>query len=236
MNRSLIALCTVFWPSTVLAEDVVVAVASNFLTTAETMVAAFEQETGHSVILEFGATGLLFAQINSGAPFDVLLAADAMRPAELLADGRASAVATYAVGSLVLLASEPVEVETLSDTLAGEPVALADPILAPYGNAAISTMERLGLDTATFQPLLVENAGQVASIFASGQAAYAFAAASSVSETEAAHVLDLEEVAPPIRQDAALLSPENPAASAFWEWLLSESGRAIIAEAGYRLP
>ncbi|MEM8803864.1 MAG: molybdate ABC transporter substrate-binding protein [Pseudomonadota bacterium] len=236
MNRSWIACFAVLWPSSVVAEDVVVAVASNFLSTAEEIVAEFEAETGHDVMLEFGATGLLFAQINSGAPFDVLLAADATRPAELVASGQASDVATYAVGSLVLLASEPVSIDTVADVIAGETVALADPILAPYGNASIVTMERLGLDTATFQPVLVANVGQVASIFAAGDAAFAFAAASSVAELAPEHVLELEEIAPPIRQDAALLSPENPGAAAFWDWLFSERGRASIAKAGYRLP
>lgn len=236
MKRPFITLCALFWSSAVFAEDVVVAVASNFLSTAETMVAEFEEETGHDVILEFGATGLLYAQINSGAPFDILLSADAIRPADLLASGRASAIETYAVGSLVLLASEPVEADTVADAVAGETVALADPILAPYGNAAIATMERLGFDTSTFQPVLVANVEQVASIFAAGDAAFAFAAASSIAEIGAEHVLDLEEIAPPIRQDAALLSADNAGAAAFWDWLFSERGRAVIAEAGYRLP
>ena len=120
MKTRLIALFSLFWPSTVLAEEVVVAVASNFLSTAETIVAEFEEETGHDVILEFGATGLLFAQINSGAPFDILLAADATRPAELATSGRASETGTYAVGSLVLLATEPVSVDTVADVIAGE--------------------------------------------------------------------------------------------------------------------
>ena len=236
MKTRLIALFSLFWPSTVLAEEVVVAVASNFLSTAETIVAEFEEETGHDVILEFGATGLLFAQINSGAPFDILLAADATRPAELATSGRASETGTYAVGSLVLLATEPVSVDTVADVIAGETVALADPILAPYGAAAIATMERLSLDTATFQPLLLQNVSQVAAAFATGEASFAFAAASSMSELAPEYALELEQIASPIRQDAALLSPNKIGAAAFWDWLFSERGRASIAKAGYRLP
>ena len=80
------------------------------------------------------------------------------------------------------------------------------------------------------------NVDQVASIYASGEASFAFAAASSVADIAPEYVLDLEAVAPPIRQDAALLSPGKPGAVAFWNWLFSETGRATIAEAGYRLP
>ena len=47
----------------------------------------FAANSEHSVELAIGSTGLLYAQILQGAPFDVLLAADRDRPERLVLDG-----------------------------------------------------------------------------------------------------------------------------------------------------
>lgn len=229
------ALLVLVWGHGAVAEEVTVAVASNFLTTAEKIASAFEAETGHEVVLSNGATGLLYAQIVNGAPFDVFLSADEERPGLLLADGRALETQTYAIGTLVLVSREPVTIETAGDVFPGKTAALADPTVAPYGRAATRAMERLGLDTATFRPVMVANVGQVASIFATGNADLAFVAASQLDRVTAPHVLRLDGVAPEIRQDAALLS-EEPAARAFWDWLARPETVAMIAADGYETP
>ena len=59
-----------------LADDVQVAVAANFSAPMQAIARAFEQSSGHRVIAAYGATGQFYAQINNGAPFEVLLAAD----------------------------------------------------------------------------------------------------------------------------------------------------------------
>lgn len=212
------------------------AVASNFLTTAEEIARVFEADTGHTMVVSHGSTGLLYAQISAGAPFDVLMAADAERPAQLVKDGKALKVGTYALGRLVLVGREDFTKDSVKDDFAGRTVALADPTVAPYGRAATVAMERLKLDTATFRPVLVSNVGQVASIFATGNADFAFLAAAQLPLLNPAHVVDLEGIAPTIRQDAALLSSDNPAADAFWDWLFSDKGRTLIEAAGYALP
>ncbi|WP_461522031.1 substrate-binding domain-containing protein, partial [Porticoccus sp.] len=54
-----------------LAEDVSVAVASNFTAPMREIAAAFEQQSGHRAILAFGSSGKLYAQIHNGAPFQL---------------------------------------------------------------------------------------------------------------------------------------------------------------------
>lgn len=218
------------WAALASAGEVRVAVASNFLTTAEDIAIAFEDATGHTVSLSHGSTGLLYAQIEAGAPFDVYLAADAQRPGRLAETGRSLATGTYAIGRLALVSRVPVTLETVGEAVAGRTVALADPTVAPYGLASTRAMERLGLDTATFRPVLVANVGQVASVFVSGNADFAFVAVAQLPRLGAPHVLELDGIA--VRQDAALLS-DTEAARAFWEWLFSPESRALIAEAGY---
>lgn len=229
---SVIAVC---WGTIASAGEVTLAVAANFLVTAETLGEAFEAETGHTVVISHGATGLLYSQIVSGAPFDIFLAADEERPARLLAEGRAIEVRTYALGQLVLASRVPVTVETAAEAMAGTTVALADPTVAPYGRAATRAMERLGLDTATFRPVLVTNVGQVASVFRTGNADFAFVARSQAERLAAPYVLDLGGIAPEIRQDAALLS-DDEAVRAFWDWLASPAAAEVIAGDGYGLP
>lgn len=219
-----------------MAEDVVLAVASNFLQTAETLATAFEAETGHSVTVEHGSTGVLFAQIGGGAAFDIFLAADTERPAALASEGVALETATYAIGSLALASRLPLTRDDASEAFAGQTVVLADPILAPYGKAATRAMEGLRLDTATFRPVLVANVGQVADVFRNGDAQIAFVAQSSLASLAAEHVLDLDGITPPLTQDAALLARDNPAATALWSWLFSDAAQAMIASAGYDLP
>ena len=66
------------------SEDVLVAVATNFAVVAERLEIDFETSSGHDLRLVSGSTGKLYAQIVSGAPFEVLLAADQGRPARLV--------------------------------------------------------------------------------------------------------------------------------------------------------
>ncbi|MDJ0639319.1 MAG: molybdate ABC transporter substrate-binding protein [Paracoccaceae bacterium] len=235
MRRWVFAFIAVIWSGAALAGEVTVAVASNFLTTAQKIGAAFAEETGHSVTLSNGSTGLLFAQISNGAPFDVFLSADQERPARLLADGRAIDVQSYAVGGLALISREPLAAEDAPAAFAGKTVALADPTVAPYGRAATRAMERLRLDTATFRPALLANVGQVASIFQTGNADFAFVAVAQLNRIDAPQVLLLDGIAPEIIQDAALLS-DAEAARAFWDWLARPETAELIVADGYARP
>ena len=238
MKRWFWTLTLCLWGAGALAEEVTLAVASNFLTTAKELSGVFSAQTGHDVVISHGSTGQIFAQIDKGAPFDVFLSADAQRPADLLANGRALSVKPYALGRLVLVSAQPITRETATEAVVGKTVALADPTVAPYGLAATRAMEGLSLDTATFRPVLVANVGQVAAVFSTGNAEMAFVSSAQLPALNAAHVLDIEGLYGEIAQDAALLTraADNPAAQEFWEWLTSDAAQALIEEAGYILP
>lgn len=221
----------------VFAGEVLVATASNFVAAAEELAAAFMEGSAHEVVVSHGSTGALYAQIVSGAPFDVFLSADAVRPARLAEAGLTKAVRPYAFGRLVLVSRAPVDLEAAAEAFQGARVALADPMVAPYGAAAVATMETLGLDTGTFQPLLVTNVGQVATLFVTGNADLAFLAEGQVPFLGAAVVTPLDGRHPPIRQDAALMrrADGNDAAEAFWAFLASPEAGEIIVANGYDL-
>ena len=223
----------------VLAESVHVAVAANFVEVAEQLATLFKAQTGHDVIYSFASTGQLFTQISQGAPFEVFLAADDERPAKAVAEGFGveGTVFTYAIGQLALY-SASLELSDGAAVLAREDfdkLAIADPATAPYGQAAIETLDRLGL-IETIAPKFVtgENITQTLQFVQSGNAELGFVAASQVLG-EAGVWLVPESFHEPIRQDAVSLKAgaSNPAAQAYLGFLTSKDAREIIESAGY---
>ncbi len=117
------ALFAALWAGVSSAGEVTVAVASNFLSTAEKIAAAFTAETGHEVLLSNGSTGLLYVQIVNGAPYDIFLSADEERPARLLNEGRARDTRPYAIGAIALVSKFPVDPEDAQVACEGTTVA-----------------------------------------------------------------------------------------------------------------
>jgi len=227
------------------AAEVTVAVAANFAAPMHKIAAAFERDSGHRVVLAFGATGKFYAQIRQGAPFQVLLAADEATPARLAQEGFGSADSrfTYAIGRLALWSRQSGVVDAQGQVLRDgrfDRLALADPKLAPYGAAAEQTLDRLGL-LAKLRPKFVQgnSIAQAHQFVATGNAALGFVALSQLMvdgriRTGSAWVVPAELHAP-LRQDALLLKrgQGQPAAIALLAYLRSEPARAILRGYGY---
>ena len=227
------------------ADEVQVAVAANFTAPMQKIAAEFEKDTGHKAQLAFGATGKFYAQINNGAPFGILLAADDTTPEKLAKEGKGVADSrfTYAIGTLVLWSPKAGYVDDKGEVLKTgdyKHIAIANPKLAPYGLAAMQTLGKLGL-TAQVQPKIVqgENIGQTYQFAASGNAQLGFVALSQVMEDgrlrEGSAWVVPEAMHEPIRQDAIVLNSakDNAAAKALMEYLKGDKARAIIKSYGY---
>jgi molybdate transport system substrate-binding protein len=224
-----------------------IAVAANFLSTLQQLEHEFEGATSHEVTLIAGSTGLLYAQVRNGAPFDILLAADQLRPRQLAYDGFGAGenVFTYAVGRLALWSADAdrVDEQTLSD-LSAEPIrwlAIAEPKIAPYGVAAQQTLEHLGA-WETLQSRLVkgQNVAQAFAMADTGNAELGFVSLAQVLARggSSSYVIVPDVAHEPIRQDAIVLrrADGNPAAADFVEYLQSRQAAAIIERSGYRFP
>jgi molybdate transport system substrate-binding protein len=222
------------------ADEVSVAVASNFAAVAEELGAAFKAETGHEVILSSGATGGLYTQITQGAPFQIFFSADDRRPAQAVTEGFgvAGTVVTYAVGKLVLY-SPSIDVTDGAVVLQQggfQHIAIADPATAPYGAAAVKTMESLGVDAVLKDKLVTgENITQALQFVESGNAEIGFVALSQVIGRGGNQWLVPSDLYAPIIQEAVLLKPgeQSDAAKAFLAFVQSDAGRAIIETYGY---
>ena len=79
----LLTLLVILAPGQSCADEIRVAVASNFRDAMSALASQFERESNHQVTLIFGSSGKQFAQIRNGAPFDAFFSADSTRP-ELL--------------------------------------------------------------------------------------------------------------------------------------------------------
>ena len=238
LRRFLSCVICAFLPLPAVAEEALVAVAANFLTTAESLAARYEAESGHRIVVTHGATGQLYAQILNGAPYDIFLSADERRPALLDEQDRASERRTYALGQLSLISKAELDLSGASSAFEGKTVALADPTVAPYGLASTSAMEDLRLDTSTFRTVLLSDVGQVASVFATGNADFAFVAKSLLPVINPPFATDMSGRHPPIRQDGVLLlrAADNEAATGFWTFLKGDAAQDLIEDAGYGLP
>lgn len=227
-------------PVPVLADEVKIAVASNFTAPMKEIVAGFEKASGHRVLASFGSTGKLYAQIRHGAPFEALLAADAKTPARLVEEGLASDAFTYAIGRLVLWSADEDLVDGAGQVLAAggfDKLAIANPKTAPYGSAAIQVMQALGVyETLAARLVQGDNIAQTYQFVMSRNAALGFVALSQVITQDTGSSWRVpEDLHDPIRQDAVLLEAGQgrAAAAALLGYLRGPEARGVIERFGY---
>ncbi|WP_018013635.1 molybdate ABC transporter substrate-binding protein [Teredinibacter turnerae] len=230
------------------AATVRVAVASNFSGPMKKIAREFEASSSHNVVLTFGSSGKFYAQIRSGAPFDVFYSADEQKPTRLVSEHLAEAKSQfcYAVGVLALWSANRPQVVLNERTLSQasfSKLAIANPRLAPYGAAAVEVIKTLGLWDALQKSLVQgENITQTFQFVQSGNADLGFVALSQLQlqpETSAnTYWIVPDSLHTPIRQDAILLNrgQDNPAAMALLEFTKSAKARTIIENFGYRIP
>jgi len=254
MIKLCLLISTLFLPSFAQADMVTIAAASNVAVPLKIIVSGFEKRTGHEVTLVIGSSGKIFAQLTHGAPYDVFLSADRVKPAALTARGMAATGGpfTYAIGALALWSIRPhLMIDGASILQKGHfnTLAIANPKLAPYGKAAQEVLQSLGLYGALSAKFVTgDNIAQTYQFVATGNADLGFIA---VSQLRAAQLQATKSRAPkgsywiipdklhnPIRQDAVLLksAENNPAAAAFVKFLHSDFAQKTLHDFGYKKP
>ncbi len=232
---------------------ITVAVAANAARPAKEIARAFEDESTASVRIVTGSSGKLYHQILQGAPFVVFLSADDEYTALLEEKGLTSKTGRfpYAIGRLVIwspaesLGDEGLDIEergpkALEDK-AVKRIAAANPKTAPYGRAAIETLEAYGL-FYELEPKLIygESVGQAFAFARSGNAEAAMVALSSIyGEEGESYVIDDSKHSPIVQEAAIINNPDDEVTSAaleFMEFLRSEASRAILDKYGYLSP
>lgn len=220
-------------------EPLVVAVASSFRATLQTLADRFEAEEGAPITLVSGATGALFAQASHGAPFDLFFAADTRRVDALVAADLAVADTrfTYAIGKLILVCGCGRQA-TLFELLSDEQltVAIANPRLAPYGEAA----QRYLNGRFDGRVITAQNVAATFALLHAGAADVAVLPAALVRSDDPDWLaIDIEHVSGALLQQDAVLTrrgEHNPAARKFLEFVRSPRQLRVIEAAGFALP
>jgi len=223
------------------AETTQVAVAANFADAAKELGVRFERATGYKAVFSFGSTGQLYTQITQGAPFEVYLAADEARPKRAVEEGYAVAGTRfiYATGRIVLFSTNPELVRGAQTLRTGNfiKLAIANPVTAPYGAAAVQVMKALGLYEALVPKLVQgQNIAQTYQFVRIGGAELGFVALSQVVRTsEGSRWIVPAKLYVPIAQDAVLLKAgaDKRAARAFVKFLRSPQAREVKRKYGY---
>ena len=222
-----------------------VAAAANLTDVFGEIAAKFKAQSGIGVVYSFGATANLAMQAEHAAPFDLFAAADVVHIDRLEKEGLlvAGSRAVYARGRLALWIppGSRVHVARIEDLKNDEVkiVAVANPKLAPYGQAAVETLHKLGLWNA-IQPKIVyaETISAAKQFAATGNADVAFTAYSLAIHAGGQSILIRDDLHAPIDQAVGILrsSGQQGEARRFEQFLLGPEGREILTRYGYEFP
>ncbi len=237
-----------FQVSGALADELRVAVASNFLLPVKELSKEFEKNTANKVVVISASTGKLYAQIKQGAPFDVLLAADSLRPELLEKEGIGvpGSRFTYAVGRLALWSADTKLFLKKNLQVLNQKnfryLAIANPKTAPYGKAAEQVLRKKGhWDQLQTRMVRGENISQTFQFLVTGNADIGFIALSQLRSNQGQRKgyswIVPAEWHDPIRQQALLLkrAKTNKAAKEFLSFLKSNQVQKKIESYGYSL-
>ena len=199
--------------------------------------------------VSYASSGKLYAQIKSGAPYDIFLSANQEFPEKWVKERPATATAhkpfTYTQGQLsVYSVTKPagkLTPATLAELLISQKdskITIANPELAPYGESAKSYLQTQNIyDTLYNQKRIIqsENIGQAFQYAHTGNVDYGFVAQSQViaikSKPEQFYILPVDSY-PAILQAGVVIS-DAAVATDFTSYLLSPTGQQYFAKAGY---
>jgi molybdate transport system substrate-binding protein len=209
-------------------EPVRVAVAANFKQTLQQITARYEAQTGRRVTLSSASTGVLYNQILHGAPFDLFFAADRETPEKLVSLGTAvSGTFCYARGALVLAGGDGTLAQLANPQLS---LAIANPVTAPYGVAAMQVLAREEFKPGNARKLVRgTNVVQAYQFWYSGAVDIALVPRALAPATATPIPQDWYQ---PLEQHATVLT-DNDAVDAYLDWIRSDTVRSLITDAGY---
>ena len=234
-----------------------IAAAANLSDVLPEIIAGYKKDKSlpaQEIEVTYASSGKLYAQIISGAPYDIFLSANQEFPAKLAkekldnaksADKTTYQPFTYTQGQLALYSTtkslqglNPTTLNELLTTGSDSKITIANPELAPYGKSAQAYLQTQNIfDTLTEQSRIIqaENIGQAFQYAHTGNVDYGFVAQSQLTAIKATpeqfYTLAPESY-PPILQDGLVIS-ETAAATDFSNYLRSPAGQQYFSDAGY---
>ena len=232
------------------AGELKVAAASDLTFAFKDVGARFEKQTGNSLKLTYGSSGNFFSQIQNGAPFDLFFSADVSYPQKLEAAGltEPGTIYEYATGKLVMWVPNASKLD-LSRGLSVlldpsiRKIAVANPLHAPYGVAAVAALRHVGIyDQVKGKLVLGENISQTAQFVQSGNADVGLLALSlavaPAMKSSGRYVEVPASDYPPLLQAGVILksSGNKELANQFMKFLKEPGTVALMEQYGFAVP
>ena len=224
------------------AEELIVGVAANFMVPFKEIARVFEKKTSIKVLGTYASSGNLYGQIKNGAPYDLYLSADRLRPDRLTKIGLAERAFIYARGEVIVWTAKGPLCSAKNWRLAlgsasVRRISIANPETAPYGEASVAALKSAGL-WEVIEPKLVFARNVIQAFqYAHTEAVDAgFCVRSFISTErgkEGCHFFVKE--APPVIQAACVLkrSGQRATADEFSTFLTSSEAAVIKNRFGY---
>lgn len=232
--------------------ELIIAAASDLSPPMSEIIKGFKDKNkGVEVKAIFGSSGNLAAQIANGAPFDIFFSASSNYIEQLERDGIIipDSKFIYAIGRIVLWIPNGSKIDIDRSGIKGlldpsvKEVAIANPLHAPYGKAAVEAMSRLGIYEVVKDKLIFgENISQTAQFIQSGAADIGIIALSIAlspkMKSSGRFWLIPEESYNKIEQWAAIIrsSKNIGPAEDFFNYMKGKEGKKILSRYGFAIP
>ncbi|MDY8137178.1 molybdate ABC transporter substrate-binding protein [Aquimarina sp. 2201CG5-10] len=224
-------------------QHITIATAANMQFAMNSLVQTFTKQTGIQCQLIIGSSGKLTAQIKEGAPYDLFVAANLKYPEEIQHSNLAVyPPKVYAYGTLVLWSMNDSIQPSINRLMHPKihHIALANPKTAPYGVAAIETLQNYDIyDTILNKLVYGESIAQTNQFITSKSAEIGFTSKSVVLSAKMKGKGNWSEIDPaiysPIKQGVVLINQKSlhPNAEKFYEFLFSKEAKKILEDFGY---
>ncbi len=231
------------------AKTINIAVAANVSYAIPTLIGEFhKQNPDTKVQTSLGSSGKLTAQIQNGAPYDILMSANMKYPDSLYKKGLAiTKPVVYAQGALAILSvrqrdfSKGISI-VKDDTI--RRIAIANPKTAPYGKASIQALQNAGLYAEVKNKFIYAESVSQTVAYTVTATDLGFIAKSSLFSVKMKqykkdiNYIDVnQKLYTPINQGIVLLkhSANNADAKAFYRFILSKKAKQIFKAYGYHV-
>ena len=227
-----------------LAEDIYIGVASNFLKPMKVLKDNFESKNEGQIFISSGSSGSLYAQIINGAPLDIFLSADQDLPKKLEKTTKAilGTRFTYAKGKLAAYSTKKfLFSQTFPEILISNKVryiGIGKPEYVPYGRAAKEVLESLYIFKEISSKLVLSKSiNQVFLMNYFGNLDIGFISkADFLSSNKKGKIWEIpHNLYSPIKQDAILLKKvaKKKNAILFLKFLSSKGTKEKLKKFGY---
>lgn len=235
-------LCGVFLALGLWGGELKILAAANLKNALEEVTKAFLLSyPNENIIITYLSSGKAYAQIKNGIEVDLFFSADSKKPQKLFEEGYAlSEPRVYALGKLVLCSTSEVNISTpyvLKSSEKIKHIALANPSLAPYGEAGVEYLKNTKMYESIKDKLVFgDSIGQALNFVKSGNAEVGLNALSLViADPKMSYlILDPAYYSPILQSFVILKNTKNePLASAFARFVLGNDGQRIFLKYGY---